>query len=47
MLDGNITPVMYDDYGNSGGLTPCVENTPFHMHGGRTSEYGTPHGSAS
>lgn len=39
------TPVMYDNEGYlAGGLTPCVENTPFGMHGGRTSEYGTPYG---
>ena len=36
---------MYDEAGNiGGGLTPCVENTPYGAPGGRNSEYGTPYG---
>jgi len=36
------TPVMVDEFGQFGNMTPCVGETPYNMMGGRTSEYGTP-----
>ena len=44
--EGNGTPLMDEEYGNYGQMTPCVDGTPHYMAGGR-SEYGTPGGGVS
>ena len=41
------TPIMADEIGQYGNMTPCVGITPSNMIGGRTSEYGTPGGATS
>ena len=44
--EGNGTPLMEDEMGNYGQMTPCVDATPHYFATGR-SEYGTPGGGVS